>query len=116
MGFDGHEIDVAGVSPAFAEDLYRRWQKDRASVDPAWGDYFAGVEQAVSGPSWARPNWPPSDTDALTAGLDPTQMEPAPKPARGGAKPAPVRPRRRPSSAPVDTRRSRPPRSIRSAR
>jgi 2-oxoglutarate dehydrogenase E1 component len=29
------------------------------------------VEQ---GPSWARPNWPPTDTDALTAGLDPTQM------------------------------------------
>jgi len=27
------------------------------------------------GPSWAKPNWPPSDTDALTAALDPTQME-----------------------------------------
>jgi 2-oxoglutarate dehydrogenase E1 component len=90
MGFEGQEFDVAGVSPAFAEDLYRRWQKDRASVDPTWGEYFAGVEQGVSGPSWARSNWPPSDTDALTAGLDPTQMEAAPKPAKGGAKPAPV--------------------------
>ncbi len=29
------------------------------------------VEQ---GPSWARPNWPPFDTDDLTAALDPTQM------------------------------------------
>ena len=29
------------------------------------------VEQ---GPSWARSNWPPSDTDDLTAALDPTQM------------------------------------------
>ena len=27
-----------------------------------------------AGPSWARPNWPPLDTDALTAALDPTQM------------------------------------------
>ena len=27
-----------------------------------------------AGPSWARPNWPPVDTDALTAALDPTQM------------------------------------------
>ena len=27
-----------------------------------------------SGPSWARPNWPPVDTDELTAALDPTQM------------------------------------------
>jgi len=98
MGFEGQEFDVAGVSPAFAEDLYRRWQKDRTSVDPTWGDYFANVEQAVSGPSWARSNWPPSDTDALTAGLDPTQMEAAPKPAKGGAKPAPVA-----VAAPVDT-------------
>lgn len=29
------------------------------------------VEQ---GPSWARPNWPPFDTDDLTAALDPMQM------------------------------------------
>ncbi|HEX2763841.1 MAG TPA: 2-oxoglutarate dehydrogenase E1 component [Allosphingosinicella sp.] len=26
------------------------------------------------GPSWARPNWPPVQLDALNAGLDPTQM------------------------------------------
>jgi 2-oxoglutarate dehydrogenase E1 component len=88
MGYEGQEMDVAaGVSPTFVEDLYRRWQKDRSSVDPTWSEYFGGIEQAVSGPSWGRPNWPPSDTDALTAGLDPTQMQPAPKPAKGG-KPA----------------------------
>jgi 2-oxoglutarate dehydrogenase E1 component len=37
-----------------------------------------GYEQhdfaAEQGPSWARPNWPPFDTDDLTAALDPTQM------------------------------------------
>jgi 2-oxoglutarate dehydrogenase E1 component len=27
-----------------------------------------------AGPSWARPNWPPLDTDDLTAALDPTRM------------------------------------------
>jgi 2-oxoglutarate dehydrogenase E1 component len=27
------------------------------------------------GPSWARSGWPIADTDALTAGLDPTQMQ-----------------------------------------
>ncbi|WP_026359338.1 2-oxoglutarate dehydrogenase E1 component [Sphingomonas sp. PR090111-T3T-6A] len=93
MGYEGQEMDVAaGVSPTFAEDLYRRWKQDRSSVDPAWSDYFGSVEQAVSGPSWARPNWPPTDTDALTAGLDPTQMEPAPKPAKGKAAPAAAAP------------------------
>ena len=30
--------------------------------------------EAERGPSWARPNWPPFDTDDLTAALDPTQM------------------------------------------
>jgi 2-oxoglutarate dehydrogenase E1 component len=100
MGYEGQEMDIAaGVSPAFAEDLYRRWKQDRGSVDAAWDEYFGGVEQAVSGPSWARPNWPPTDTDTLTAGLDPTQMEPAPKPAKGG-KPAPAPAA---AAAPVDS-------------
>ncbi|MDB5737903.1 MAG: 2-oxoglutarate dehydrogenase component, partial [Sphingomonas bacterium] len=87
MGYEGTEIDIAGVSPAFVEDLYRRYRADAGSVDPTWGSYFSGLEQSVSGPSWARPNWPPTETDALTAGLDPTQMAPAPKPAKPG-KPA----------------------------
>src|SRR5262249_29427025 len=99
MGYEGQEMDVAaGVSPAFAENLYRRWKQDRSSVDPTWGEYFGGVEQAVSGPSWARPTWPPTDTDALTAGLDPTQMEPAPKPAKGGKPALPAAP----AAAPAD--------------
>src|ERR1700749_1359107 len=85
MGSEGQELDFAGASPAFVEDLYRRWQRDEASVDPTWGNYFRSVEQAVSGPSWQKPNWPPTETDQLPAGLDPTQMQPAPKPAKGGA-------------------------------
>ena len=83
MGYEGSEIDFAGASPAFVEDLYRRWQRDEASVDPTWGNYFRSVEQAVSGPSWQRLNWPLTETDQLTAALDPTQMQPAPKPGKG---------------------------------
>jgi 2-oxoglutarate dehydrogenase E1 component len=85
VGFDGLE----GVSPSFAEALYRRYRADPQSVEAGWRDYFQSLEATVSGPSWARPNWPPHDTDSYTAGLDPTQMEPAPKPAKGG-KPAPA--------------------------
>ncbi|MEH3107331.1 MAG: 2-oxoglutarate dehydrogenase E1 component [Sphingomonas fennica] len=91
MGFEGMEFDeLEGVSPTFAEALYRRYQADPTSVEEGWRTYFQSLENAVSGPSWQRANWPLADTDALTAGLDPTQMEPAPKPAKGGAKPAPA--------------------------
>ena len=86
MGFEGLSFDgLEGVSPSFAEDLYRRYRADPNSVEEGWRGYFDALEATVAGPSWARPNWPPSETDALTAALDPTQMavETAPKPARG---------------------------------
>ena len=41
--------------------------------------------ESEQGPSWARPNWPPHDTDALTAALDPTQMAVAIKAAAKSA-------------------------------
>ena len=37
--------------------------------------------EAEHGPSWARPNWPPVETDDLTGALDPTQMQVAVKAA-----------------------------------
>ncbi len=37
------------------------------------------------GPSWARAHWPPIDSDDLTAGLDPTQMQVAVKAAAKAA-------------------------------
>jgi 2-oxoglutarate dehydrogenase E1 component len=70
---DGPEM-LAGVSPSYVQSLYRRYAKDRESVEPGWRDWLEGLEETVSGPSWARPNWPPAPGDALTAGLDPTQM------------------------------------------
>ena len=84
VGFDGPE----GVSASFVEALYRQYRADKSSVEPSWADYFAGIDAAVSGPSWANPNWPPVATDALTAGLDPTQMASASKPAKAAPPPA----------------------------
>jgi 2-oxoglutarate dehydrogenase E1 component len=101
MGIEGIGFDeLEGVSPSFAEALYRRYRVDPQSVEPDWRDYFSALESTVSGPSWARANWPLSETDALTAGLDPTQMEVAAKPAKGG-KPAPAAPAA-PAPAAVD--------------
>jgi len=90
MGYEGLDFEqiAGGVSPAFIETLYRRYLTDANAVEPGWRQFFDGLEGTAQGPSWANPRWPLSDTDALTAGLDPTQMEPAPKPAKGGA-PAP---------------------------
>ncbi|MGE4410657.1 MAG: 2-oxoglutarate dehydrogenase E1 component [Sphingomonadales bacterium] len=45
------------------------------------GQDFEALGEAEQGPSWARPNWPLSTTDDLTAALDPTQMQVAVKAA-----------------------------------
>ncbi len=46
---------------------------------------FIAADEAEIGPSWARPNWPPFDSDDLTAALDPTQMAVAVKKAAAKA-------------------------------
>jgi 2-oxoglutarate dehydrogenase E1 component len=77
MGYEG-ELPVAleGVGPSFVEALYQTYLTAPASVDTSWQRYFEGLERTVvQGPSWARPNWPLSPTDSLTAALDPMQME-----------------------------------------
>ena len=86
MGAEGLNFDeiAGGVSPAFVETLYARFKADPNSVEPGWRAWFDGLDAAVGGPSWGRAGWPLAETDALTAALDPTQMEPAPaRPARG---------------------------------
>ncbi|ODU20513.1 MAG: 2-oxoglutarate dehydrogenase E1 component [Sphingomonas sp. SCN 67-18] len=89
MGIESRNFDeIEGVSPSFVEALYRNYAADPASVEPSWRNWFSGLEAAVESPSWKRPNWPPADTDALTAGLDPTQMAVAPK--VDSRKPAPA--------------------------
>ena len=76
MGFEGDlPQGIEGVGPSFVEALYQRYLTDPSSVDESFRRYFEGVERVVAqGPSWAKPNWPLTSTDALTAGLDPTQM------------------------------------------
>ncbi|UZW53769.1 2-oxoglutarate dehydrogenase E1 component [Sphingobium sp. JS3065] len=44
-------------------------------------DFPLPADDAERGPSWARTNWPPIDTDDLTGALDPTQMQVAVKAA-----------------------------------
>ncbi|WP_375422244.1 thiamine pyrophosphate-dependent enzyme, partial [uncultured Sphingomonas sp.] len=91
MGYEGQDFnDIAsGVSPAFVEGLYATYKRSPDTVEPGWRAFFEGLESTATGPSWARASWPLSTTDDLTAALDPTQMEPAAKPAKGG-KPAPA--------------------------
>ncbi len=92
MGYEGQDFSdiAAGVSPAFVETLYAKFTADPASVESGWRTFFEGLEGSAQGPSWESARWPLTTTDDLTAALDPTQMEPAPKPARGGGKPAPA--------------------------
>ena len=91
MGLEGLSFDgLEGVSPSFAEALYKRYRNDPQSVEADWQEYFGALEATATGPSWAKSNWPLADTDALTAALDPTQMQPEPKPARN--KPAATAP------------------------
>ncbi len=91
MGYEGQDFDaLAGsVSPAFIDTLYTRYRASPDSVAPEWRGLFEGLEGTSSGPSWQQPSWPQTTTDDLTAALDPSQMEPAAKPAKGATpKPA----------------------------
>ncbi|TKD50860.1 2-oxoglutarate dehydrogenase E1 component [Sphingomonas baiyangensis] len=102
MGYEGQDFsDIAGgVSPAFVDAMYARFKADAASIEPGWRAFFEGLENTATGPSWARDNWPLKDTDALTAALDPTQMEPAPRAPKGGT-PAPKPAAPAPSTADI---------------
>ncbi|OYY69523.1 2-oxoglutarate dehydrogenase subunit E1 [Sphingomonas sp. 28-63-12] len=91
MGYEGQDFEtLAGsVSPAFIDTLYARYKASPDSVEPGWRGFFEGLETSSGGPSWQQANWPATATDDLTAALDPSQMEPVARPAKGSAaKPA----------------------------
>ncbi|MBS0478440.1 MAG: 2-oxoglutarate dehydrogenase E1 component [Proteobacteria bacterium] len=92
MGYEGQDFSeiAGGVSPAFIDTLYKRFRESPDSVEPSWRGWFEGLESGPSGASWSNPAWPPAATDDLTAALDPTQMEPAAKPARTATPAAPA--------------------------
>jgi len=74
---------MQGHNAAYLEQLYAQYARDPNTVDGAWqaffqalGDSDLDVKADVSGPSWARKDWPPQPTDDLTAALTGEWMPP----------------------------------------
>src|SRR6202163_2081927 len=68
---------LQGTNATYIDEIYARYEKDRASVDPEWQEFFqslkdppADVRKNAEGPSWARDNWPLTPRDELTSALD----------------------------------------------
>jgi 2-oxoglutarate dehydrogenase E1 component len=66
-----------GANAAYIEDLYAKFEKDPASVDAEWQDFFgalkddpAAVEKSAKGASWQKPNWPIHANGELVSALD----------------------------------------------
>ena len=112
MGYEGQDFSeiAGGVQPGVRRDAVQALPGIARLGRAVWRGWFEGLESGPSGASWDNPAWPPTTTDDLTAALDPTQMEPAAKPAKG------ARPGRPPPSRAVAGRHRSRPRAIRSAR
>ena len=68
---------LQGANASYIDDLYARFEKDSASVDPEWQEFFkslkdqpAEIAKNAEGPSWERANWPLTPKDDLTSALD----------------------------------------------
>src|SRR6185503_16380244 len=68
---------LQGTNAPYIDDIYARYEKDPASVDPEWREFFkslkdqpADVLKNAQGPSWGRDNWPLTPRDELTSALD----------------------------------------------
>src|SRR6266852_570761 len=68
---------LQGTNATYIDDIYARYEKDPASVDTEWQEFFkslkdqpADVRKNAEGPSWGRDNWPLSPRDDLTSALD----------------------------------------------
>ncbi len=68
---------LQGTNATYIDDIYARYEKDPASVDAEWQEFFkslkdssADVRKNAEGPSWGRDNWPLSPHDELTSALD----------------------------------------------
>ena len=62
-----------GANAGYIEDLYARYEKNPASVDAEWRDFFQSLKDERPGkaaPSWAKPNWPIRPDGELIAALD----------------------------------------------
>src|SRR6202166_297544 len=68
---------LQGTNATYIDEIYARYEKDPASLDPEWQDFFkslkdtpADVRKNAEGPSWGRDNWPLTPSDDLTSALD----------------------------------------------
>src|SRR5258706_1524474 len=68
---------LQGANAAYIDDIYARYEKDSASVDPEWQEFFRSLKDQpgdilknAEGPSWSRNNWPLTPRDELTSALD----------------------------------------------
>src|SRR4030088_2917610 len=68
---------LQGTNAPYIDDVYARYERDPASVDAEWQEFFkslkdrpADVRKNAEGPSWARDNWPLAPRDELTSALD----------------------------------------------
>jgi 2-oxoglutarate dehydrogenase E1 component len=68
---------LQGANGAYIDELYAQYEKDPASVDSDWRDFFkslndtpSDVRKNADGPSWERTNWPLAPNDDLTSALD----------------------------------------------
>ena len=68
---------LQGTNATYIDDIYARYERDPASVDPEWQAFFkslkdqpADVRKNAEGPSWSRDNWPLIPQDDLTSALD----------------------------------------------
>jgi 2-oxoglutarate dehydrogenase E1 component len=68
---------LQGTNATYIDEIYSRYEKDPASVDPEWQEFFkslkdtpADVLKNAEGPSWGRINWPLTPRDELTSALD----------------------------------------------
>ena len=80
-----------GVNADYVDQLAAKFAADPASVDAQWADFFRSLGDSESearkqaaGPSWARADWPPTQTDDLTAAM--TGEWGVPAEARGAGK------------------------------
>jgi 2-oxoglutarate dehydrogenase E1 component len=68
---------LQGTNATYIDEIYARYEKDPASVDADWQEFFkslkdtpADVRKNAEGPSWGRDNWPLTPSDELTSALD----------------------------------------------
>src|SRR6267142_44329 len=68
---------LQGANAAYIDDIYASYEKDPASVDPEWQEFFrslkdqpADILKNAEGPTWRRDSWPLAPRDELTSALD----------------------------------------------